>query len=835
MTTTLERPPAILAPGDGGMAARRAMTRWAWRLFRREWRQQLLILALVAVAVAATVVGATVSTDNLPPADSGFGTAHDMATLQGPGTTVQAQIASLERRFHNVDVIENQALTIPGSIQSYDLRAQNPDGAFGQPMLALVSGRYPSVPGQVALTQALASDFGVSVGDTWHAGGTARTVVGIVENPQSLLDEFALVIPGQVAHPTTTTVLFNAFGVNPGSIGDNVHAVGSNATANPINPDTIVLALATLTMLLIVLVAIGGFSVLAQRRLRSIGMLGALGATDRDVRSVVQANGLAVGVVGSLAGAAVGFVVWLIYRPHLESSSHHEIGTFDLPWGVIVAAVVLGVLATSIAASRPARTVARVPIVVALSGRPAPPKELHRTAMPGLIALLAGTLLMVISGSSLKGGGGGATLPLLLGFVALIVAVVLLAPFCVDALAKTARRAPIAVRLALRDLARYRARSGPALAAISLGVMIAVVISVVAAARYGNVLDYAGPNVASNQLILYATTGSHGNGPTGGTRPSTSNLAAETRAEQQIAASLGSRDVVTLKGVDAALTHIAPGRNWNGPLYVGTPQLLHAYGIDPASVPSSADIISMRPGLSSISEMALMVGGTTKGGVPPGEPQPPCARPSCVANPDIVENSALPSGTSAPNTVITQSAVRRFHLEETTTGWIIQTSSGLTAAQINEVRQAAASAGMSIETKNSQPTSSEVIGWATVFGVVLALGVLAMTVGLIRSETAADLRTLTATGASSGTRRVLSATTAGALGLLGALIGTAVAYLASAAWFRGNTLNGGLSALLNAPGVELLAILVGMPLAAAAVGWVLAGRQPSIISHQPME
>jgi len=309
----------------------------------------------------------------------------------------------------------------------------------------------------------------------------------------------------------------------------------------------------------------------------------------------------------------------------------------------------------------------------------------------------------------------------------------------------------------------------------------------------------------------------------------------EARAERQIAATLGSHDVVTLLGVDAGLTHLAPGRNWNGPLYVGTQQLLHAYGIDPTSVPSSADIVSMRPGLSSISGMALMVAGTTKGGVPPGEPQPPCARPSCVANPDIVENSALPSGTSAPNTVITESAVRRFHLHETTTGWIIQTSSGLTAAQINEVRQAAASAGMSIETKNSQPTSSEVIGWATVFGVVLALGVLAMTVGLIRSETAADLRTLAATGASSGTRRVLSAATAGALGLLGALIGTAVAYLASAAWFRGSTLSGGLSALLNAPGVELLVILVGMPLAAAAVGWVLAGRQPSIISHQPME
>ena len=59
------------------------MVRWAWRLFRREWRQQLLILALVIVAVAATVVGATVATNAPAPAGAGFGTAQYLATLHG--------------------------------------------------------------------------------------------------------------------------------------------------------------------------------------------------------------------------------------------------------------------------------------------------------------------------------------------------------------------------------------------------------------------------------------------------------------------------------------------------------------------------------------------------------------------------------------------------------------------------------------------------------------------------------------------------------------------------------------------------------------------------------
>jgi putative ABC transport system permease protein len=53
--------------------------------------------------------------------------------------------------------------------------------------------------------------------------------------------------------------------------------------------------------------------------------------------------------------------------------------------------------------------------------------------------------------------------------------------------------------------------------------------------------------------------------------------------------------------------------------------------------------------------------------------------------------------------------------------------------------------------------------------------VLAVSVGLIRSETSGDLRTLAASGASARTRRAITAATAGALGLLGAVLGTATA------------------------------------------------------------
>jgi putative ABC transport system permease protein len=842
VSTALRERPAQAGAGNGGVPARRAVVRWAWRLFRREWRQQLLVLALIVVAVAATLLGAAVATDTPPAANAGFGTATDLATFQAPDPKLATQIAALKDRFGRADVIENQTIAIPGSISTYDLRAQNPRGPFGQPMLSLLSGHYPTGPGQVAVTSGVASAFNLRTGDLWHQGGKTRRVVGTVENPQSLLDEFALVVPGQVTAPTQVTVLFDAPGVRPTSIGPNVQTPSSASSGNSFNPETIVLGLATIGMLLIALVAVGGFTVLAQRRLRSLGMLGALGATDRNIRLVVRANGVVVGVVGALVGAVVGLAAWLAYRPRVESDAHHVIGVFQLPWLVIAVAMALAVVATYFAASRPARAITRVPIVTALSGRPAPPKRVHRSAVPAVVLAVIAALLFWYSG---KSGNGGGLPELVFGFVALVVAVILLAPFCLAALARLGRRTPIAVRLALRDLSRYRARSGSALAAISLGVLIAVLVCVLSAGRYGNVLDYAGPNLASNQLIVYTPNGPYGSGGPGNGGPSAPVTAITPRSMAAsaagIAAALGSHDVTQLDSTSASLQHAAAGRSWSGPVYVATPQLFRAFGIKTSEINPAADILTMRPGLSGLPEMQLVYGnyfGGPKGGPGPGSPGGqqtfPCPKSDCLANPVIQEVSALPSGTSAPNTAITEHAVRQLGLRTSTSGWLIQTPHPPTAAQITNARLTAAAAGLTIETKSSAPSSSEIINWATVFGILLALGILAMSVGLIRSETASDLRTMTATGASSTTRRTLTAATAGALGLLGAVLGTVAAYVAAIAYSWDNQLDG-LSELSNVPTGNLLIILIGMPLIAAAVGWLLAGREPPAIAHQPIE
>jgi putative ABC transport system permease protein len=840
--TVIAEPPVRRAPG-GGVPARRAVIRWALRLLRREWRQQLLILALITVAVAATVIASAVATDTPAPVSGVLGTAQDSAALSGSPSAIAAQIRDLASRWGKVDVIENQSVQIPGTLAAFDLRAQDPHGPYGGPMLSLVSGHYPATANQIAVTSGVAADFNLKTGSSWTLDGKTWLVTGIVQNPESLLDEFALVVPGQVTHPDNVTALFDAPGTSATRLSTpamSVTTAQTVANTNEINPETISIAAAVLGMLLIALVGIGGFTVLAQRRLRAIGMLAAQGATPRHIRLVIRANGAATGVVGAIAGAVLGFLVWLAYRPRAESSAHHVMGVFQLPWAVIGISMALAIIATYFAASRPAKAIARVPIVAALAGRPPALKKTRRLAVPsGFGSLICAFLLLGMAGAS--DGNGNGMLELVVGFVALAIAIMQLASPLLAVVGSAGKHAPIAIRLALRDLARYRARSGPALAAISLSTLIAVLICVAAAARFGNVLDYAGPNLTASQLIVYGPGSSNGRSGVPDRNPTAAQIAAAPKIAKDIAAQLGTTSLIPLETSSATLNHAVGGRSWSGPIYVGTPQLLKAFGISQSQISPDADILTMRPGLSTMSLMQLTYGNGPggKGGGPGNGPNGnswPCPPGSCVANPVIQEVSQLPSGTSAPNTVITEHAITTLHLQSSiaTAGWLIQAPNGLTAAQVTNARRTAAAYGMGVETRNSVPSLAQIIDTATIFGIVLAIGILGMSVGLVRSEVARDLRTLTATGASGCTRRTITAATGGALGFTGAVIGIIGGYLAAIGFFRSSSLDG-LSSLTSIPVTNLLVILVGMPLAATVLGWLLAGRDPGGIGRQPLE
>jgi putative ABC transport system permease protein len=814
---------------DGGVVARRAVIRWAMRLFRREWRQQILVLSLLTAAVAVMVVGTAVATATPGhPAEATFGSATAMVSLPGGSPRLAADIAEIKAGYGAVSVIEDQDL-VTGTIQTVTLRAEDPNASFGSPRLSLVSGRYPHAPGQVAVTSSVASLYGVRVGGEARLAGRSWTVTGIVENPSNLLDEFALVEPGQVTAPTQVTILFDA----PHGSVTALPVSYPSSHNDGVSPAVIALVASVLGLVFIGLVAVAGFSVMAQRRLRSLGMLSSLGATEGNVRLVMVASGFVVGVAGVTIGAVIGFGAWFAYVPRLRNATGHAIDPLALPWPTLAAGMALAIVTATLAARSPARTVARVPVVAALSGRPPRPRAVHRSAAAGLITLAAGLTALVFSGGW-GSSGGPQTLFLLGGLIATTAGMCLLAGICVVALAGFAGpRAPVAVRIALRDLVRYRARSGSALGAVSFAVFLAMLITLIASFRFALVLDWTGENLTSSQFIVYARAAAAGPG-SGAGQPLTAAQTAALGAEvNTLSAGLRATSVLPLyvaqttdpnsfRGTATLAQLGTQNNNFSGTLYVATPALLAAYGV---RADTGADIITMRPGLATEPRMRLL--SCFPG---PGSTYN-CPVSSYIDDPVIQTAGSLPSGTSAPNTAITMRAVRALHLRTELHGWLVGTPRPLTAAQIDSLRTAVAADGGTLETKSGELGLTQITSGATTAGILVALGVLAMSVGLIRSETSGDLRTLAATGASARTRRTITAATAGGLALTGAVLGSAVAFVAVVAWARGSLG----ATFAHVPWTDVWVILVGLPVTASLGGWLLAGRQPPVISRQPLE
>ncbi|MGN6695292.1 MAG: ABC transporter permease, partial [Aquihabitans sp.] len=86
------------------------------------------------------------------------------------------------------------------------------------------------------------------------------------------------------------------------------------------------------------------------------------------------------------------------------------------------------------------------------------------------------------------------------------------------------------------------------------------------------------------------------------------------------------------------------------------------------------------------------------------------------------------------------------------------------------------------------------------------------------------------TGASSRSRRAITATTAGALAALGVVVGVGGAYLALIAGYHAD-----LSQLLPLPWPQLATLTLGLPLLATVIGWLLAGREPAGFSRQTFD
>jgi putative ABC transport system permease protein len=808
--------------GDGGLAARRAVVRWSVRLFRREWRQQVLVLTLITVAVAVTVAGASAAYNMAPSGDDEFGRAsHILVVDAGEPAQAEVEVAAIEAWFDTTEQIRTEVVAVPGSVDDVLLRAQDPDGPFAASLLSVLDGRYPAAADEVALTDEVAETFGVDVGSTVEIGRREWSVVGVVENPEDLSEEFALVAPTVPLRPGTVEVLVDTtderIQARPAS-GSTAESFVEARDFGPGERGTAVLLaylVATVVLLLVALVAAAGFVVMAQRRQRQIGLLAATGATHRHLRLVMVANGAAVGAVAAVVGTAAGLLIWVAIVPAVETAAGRRIARFDVPWWLIAVGMLLAVLTATAASWWPARAVARVSVIAALSQRPPPPRPAHRSAVTAGAALVAGTVAIwwadpnrpPVRAQPLR------DIVMVAGVVTITVGVLFLAPTALAAVGRAARRLPVTGRLALRDLARFQARSAMALGAVSLAIGIPIAIIITSTAGEAS----ADEGNLSDRDLLFRIGDAEGDMVEDVPATEVDTMAAQVDA---LAGELDEASVVQLEMAMEPDSEEIPGFDVRQavalgfptdddtfrdvPAYVATPELLAQLGVDPARVDADAEILTVRSEPLYFLTAARRV-----------DPE----RATRRAGLDV------PAYSSAPTTLVTPEAVERRGWDTVPVGWLVTAPSALSADEVREARVTAAAAGLTVEARRESSTTSLRRG-AIGAGSLLALAIVAMTVGLVRSEVARDLRTLTATGATGGVRRRLTAWTAGALALLGVALGALGAYLALAAGYARE-----LGVLGDVPFWELAVIAAGVPLLAAGAGWLLGGREPASLVH----
>ena len=792
---------------NGGMAARRAILRWAFRMYRRDWRSQAVVLLLLTISVAGAAFGIATTYNIAGSSDATFGRAANFLRYDGADPAQLAdRLARTEQWFGTVEEIGHRYAPVPGLFDQVDIRAQQPDGTYGAPMLALREGHYPRGAGDIALTETVAASLKGTVGQTVSLDGKTWTVTGIVENPADLSDRFALVDPAAAGPPQQVTVLV-------GGTHENLEAFRGTLSglvirqSRPTDERTVtavlVLALATVGLLLVSLVAAAGYLVAAQRRLRQLGLLAAIGATGRHLRLTLLVNGLITGTFSAITGTVIGVAAWIGVAPLVETGAGHRIGRFDLPWLILGAGMLLAVLTATAAAWWPARTAARVPVVAALSGRPPAPKPARRSAILALVLLALGAVVLYLSGGT-KGA-------YIIGGMLLVIAGMLLAgPLAIRMVAGLRQLLPLAGRLAVIDLARFRARSGAALAAITLALAIpAAIVIGTSAAEYTDQRENGLGNLAATQLLVRI----------GPAVPVVAAHTPEQQAQLEHAAT-----AITKLFAQANVTHVdmaitpsirdktsdgqsaspavelgipVPGESFlaSYPLFVATPELLALAGVSPGTVDPQTDLLTHHQGELQLTNIA---------------------RRDFVAVSQQIPN---PGYGSVPGEFVTPGAMSRNGWQAAQVGWFIQSSQPLTAAQIAAAQDIAASSGLTIESRREPESTATLRIGATAAGGLLALAVLASTVGLIRGEAQRDVRTLAALGMPRRRRRAITAATAGVLAATGAVLGTASAYLVLVGIYRHD-----LAALSTVPYGYLVAIAAGIPLIAAAGAWAVAGR-----------
>ncbi len=836
-----------------------AIARIGWRTIRRSRGRSALIVLLALLPVAAmagaiTLV-ATVSPTAEETATHRMGVAEyevqqDLAPVPigQPGAQVgqpgaQDRTDSLRAALPPGSQIEPWgydlvSLRLPGRILDIDAKSMDLNG-LAHGMLTITDGRQPQNQHEVAISRSVGALGVVGVGDSIELvnWGTVA-VVGLVEDSFDLRGRLVL-LDSSVAREA-------AAGLRPSASPDWLVSLPAGAemqnTTNacaaagcdfiaygryefPASSDdasTAILVLGGLALVESVLVAAAAFAVGVRRRQRELGLMSATGAERRHLAGTVLSEGLLLGGVAALLGMGLGVLAVVGLSPWLDELTNRRVGPVSISPVFLVLAGAIGLLACLLAAAIPARSAARLLVLLALSGRRPPLGAARRLLDLGVLMVVAGSVL-TSTGAAIRLSdidGSQATLSILLLLGGAILGVLgfgTCSPWLIERLERFGLRLPVAARIALRDTARARSRSAPIVMAILAAFAATVAVSAYFASSDAQTAAGWQPWLRADQLVI------EGDGAATVGPQVTDALGAMAGAPIPLLVGSGERDLFAQV---EDRTAPADEQKVAYTVTVGDAQLLAALGAE-SGLPTldNGGVVLVLPQQQLAVDNAIVTR------------DPPTVRQATLvvrdaSSGDELQAVAAPSFTVAthleaagemPDAVISASTAEALGLQPgAISTYLVRLPRPVTEA---DVAAAGALAGQQVNTRAdasigpTRPDESFRLVLVAL-SLLFALSVTGIAVALGEAESRPDQRTLLAIGADPGIRRRISAARAGVLALMAGLLAVPAGLLP--AW--------GLLASRGAPLVvplgEVIAAVIILPVAAILGALLLTRRIP---------
>ena len=238
-------------------------------------------------------------------------------------------------------------------------------------------------------------------------------------------------------------------------------------------------------------------------RAREVGLLRAAGATRLQLGRFVFSGALLLGVTGSIAGVALGFLLAQLMAGAVSEATGlpAAIGSFDVPGALTAAAIGIGI--TIMAAIEPALAAARISPVEALRARfDLPGLRSGRLTWIAVIFLAVAAMAMLAWPPVLANEGAGRAMTV---YIVLLYAT-LVSPFLMRPLARLLGL-PIALvlrveeRLARGSLARDRNRTTLTLGSLVIGLAMIVALGWAAQAARASAFEWLEDVVPGDEIV----------------------------------------------------------------------------------------------------------------------------------------------------------------------------------------------------------------------------------------------------------------------------------------------------------------------------------------------